>query len=412
MSRFRSQTVAFEDIETFRHLRNGGQTEEVVIACTRAGETYLFKRYSDEAIEGLKPDVLDRLICWREGLSENDRRILDEKAAWIRHLVTHRDGSVIGVLVPLAGRDFWFRDKTENSNPRDGSCLLAERVDSSFENFPRATRYVVLSKLLESITWFHRRGIAVGDLHPSNFLVSDSLSILLIDTDSFWIGGESAFPLTENDRYKASSSGEDERASLNAVTDYSKFAWITCRAMLANASVLDLGLCRPYMTTEQFEIIEAMLDCKPIISANVNQLIKQWSGCVYQDRHYEYSALLLTRKMVDEKDFRLRPGELPKVKVASSVSSKVSVQRSSGSVATVIRPSTPTTSVSNSSLTSPSHSQRTRRKWLKWVAVLIAIVLCVLAWYDGGYIPELLPLVESISQVFDRFVSWLQTLWT
>lgn len=182
--------------------------------------------------------------------------------------------------------------------------------------------------------------------------------------------------------------------------------------MSENGAVRDTEHCESYMTTEQCENIKIMLACQPVKPANISQLIKQWSRCVFGYEHYEYSVLLLTRKYVDGNSFRLRQGELPEVKVASAARSQLSVKSNSGSGSNVTTTSLPSTSVSGASLTPVSYSRPSKRKWPKWLAIiLVVVILYLVSWHDAGYFPELSPLFENISGVFDGFVSWLQTLW-
>ena len=72
--------------------------------------------------------------------------------------------------------------RTASSAPtRDGSC---RRPQQEYEY--RARLGV---KIAEAFRWLHTIGVRIGDVNPSNILVSDDGSVMLIDCDSFQIPG-------------------------------------------------------------------------------------------------------------------------------------------------------------------------------------------------------------------------------
>src|SRR6476469_1598183 len=172
----------------------GGQSSAVSWVRAPSGEVLLYKRYLPSALFDDSLDRLERLVAWRQALPPEEQAILDERVAWVRHVVV--DGSrPTGVLVAPATDPFWRLDKDNRAVPRDMAGLTlppdgAERRARDFCSIPQAIAR--LGHLLRTLSFLHGKGIAHGNLRLQNTLVTrlgSARATYLIDCDAAILHG-------------------------------------------------------------------------------------------------------------------------------------------------------------------------------------------------------------------------------
>ena len=151
-------------------LGTGGQA--TVHALTEARSHQVLKLY--------KPDVavdvasLDASIAWRDALSEDDRRFLDERSCWPVARVTAEDEEerTVGVVLNRLPEHFTVTLRSGRVRPRELQFLfLVERTRKLGVDVPEPPgRVAVLAELAKLLAFFDRNDIVHGDLSMKNVL--------------------------------------------------------------------------------------------------------------------------------------------------------------------------------------------------------------------------------------------------
>lgn len=321
--------VELDDIHTASSLVPRGQTSAVEVVRTSSGCRHVFKRYKNETRAGMRMSSLLELTDWERRLSTDDRTWLHTHGSWIRHVV-YEQGEPIGVLIPIAAHAYWTL-KGEKNVPRDGSRLL-DRSDKG-ESFNLPSRLHAIGELLATILWFHERGVVVGDIQLSNFLVGSRGQVFLIDLDSAWINGKCAFPITENLRYSAPF--DEGRHTIR--TDLYKFSLIATKVLSLNAAALDTSLCSPSLASYQSGILADLHRGVQHDSSTLNSLARNLSKCAGGATEYVFSPDAVNRVPSSGPPSRIRQGEAPLSDHCSGKSRKPAVAQS-GRNTPVVRP--------------------------------------------------------------------------
>lgn len=310
--------VALESLSAVTNLAAGGQTKAIKIVTTDTGCTHLFKCYNDSTRTSLQPEILRNVAGWRAHQSPTDRAWLDEHGAWIRHVVDHND-EIVGVLIPIAPQQFWVL-RGDKPIPREGARLLGKMANEEHFNLPH--RLHLLGVLLNEILWFHERDIVIGDIQLANILIGGSTDVFLIDLDSAWVHGRSAFPLTENPRYAAPITYSIPTCE----TDLYKFALVAIKVLSLDGSARGLDKCANSMASFQQEILASLLACHQIERSTLIKLAQMWIGCLGISNDYIFSSNATTRLISSETPCQLRPGVPPAI---DNCSARISYQMSS-----------------------------------------------------------------------------------
>ncbi|WP_067804362.1 hypothetical protein [Actinomadura formosensis] len=239
----------------------GGQSTRLTRCVGPDGGEYVFKSYTPEVRESVRPDALAAMTSWRLGLSAADRAELDRRCAWPRAVVM--DGrEVQGVLMRPAPVAMF-----EVANGRTRTWSLPRHLDAlarsegqarklGFDYYPAPVKLAVLGRMLRTMLWLHERGYAVGDLQPRNALFSfdgRAAEVLLVDCDACVpLSGEPAHAPRDPEAWKAPGSGP-----FGVRTDMFKFAWLVVRSLQENtvSTALDPGRLRAVMQSRTCDVL-------------------------------------------------------------------------------------------------------------------------------------------------------------
>jgi hypothetical protein len=270
-------------------LAAAGQTTAISL-CALGGTVYVYKRYIPSITAARPGDRLSRLVHWRLDLQPADRQQLDERTAWVRHVV-RRDGETVGVLVPPAPNQFWRVTAERKPKPRQFDLLVrpdGERSRSRGWEFLSVPQTVArLGHLLETLIFLHQRNVVVGDLQGGNILVSNLTGVpstFLIDCDSVLLGGEWTLPASELQVLRRNDPEEDWPPVLNQRTDLYKFARLAAWATGKNMAAVKLGPSVLGVMTETHsatlrKLLEAPLDQR-LPSAELRSMAMLWTRYV------------------------------------------------------------------------------------------------------------------------------------
>ncbi|PRX52259.1 hypothetical protein B0I32_1329 [Nonomuraea fuscirosea] len=220
----------------------GGQAMRVVRCLGPDAEEYLYKEYTEEVCEGLRPQPMKDLVSWRRRLTVEERAELDRRCAWPMATVVN-GGKIRGILITPAPADM-YEDDLGDPEPRHLDVLarkpdVAFRVGAPYYESP--VKLAVLAVFFDTMLWLHRHGYAIGDLHPHNALFSfDGLAgeprVLLIDCDSCVpMSGIPAFAPQDPEIWKMPGL-----QSFGPRSDLYKFGWMVVRCLQENLESVSL----------------------------------------------------------------------------------------------------------------------------------------------------------------------------
>lgn len=242
---------------------DGGQSADVNWVRIGSVEVLLYKRYLSEVVREDSMGRLTAMVEWRRSLSASDRAFLDERVAWVRHVVMD-DGRVTGVLVPPAPDPFWRLDKGRPI-PRDMACLTlaAHRAKKRSRDYTSIPQTVArLGHLLRTLSFLHSKNVTVGDLRLQNTLVStvpQAPATYLIDCDAMLLRGVSALQAAEALTMRPDDI-DDWPSVLNERTDCWKFASMAVACIGKNAALTALtDDVRRHLSSDHAEVLHDFL---------------------------------------------------------------------------------------------------------------------------------------------------------
>lgn len=225
-------------------LRDGGQTDGLRLCIAPDQRTYLFKRYKSETADEVRVPALHSMIRWRRELPDEERAVLDERCAW-PIAVVGTPARAEGILIRLAERSM-FEQRTSGSGemtetPRhldeltrspDRARRIAQRYEVKKAYYEPPYKLAVLGELLDTVTWLHQHGYAVGDLQLRNavFTIDPRPKAYLLDCDSCVpLLGEGAMPPVDPEQWKLPV--EQRGVAFDVTSDHYKFAWAVVRCV-------------------------------------------------------------------------------------------------------------------------------------------------------------------------------------
>jgi hypothetical protein len=224
-------------------LPGGGQSTGLEFVRAPDESVMLYKRYTAESLLPESRERLRTLVRWRRELNDVDRRELDARMAWVRHIVT--DGrNVTGVLITPATDGFWtWKDGKPVPRKIDSIGVAEERARKRGEDYANVPHTVAtLGHLLTTLNLLHRRGVVVGDVNRANVLVASPVTAprtYLLDCDSVLLHGRRSLRAAEAEAFRPDdiSAWPEE---LNRRTDLYKFALMCVGAVAKDMSLLSV----------------------------------------------------------------------------------------------------------------------------------------------------------------------------
>ncbi|MEU8148185.1 hypothetical protein [Nonomuraea sp. NPDC048901] len=220
----------------------GGQATRLVRCLGPDAEEYLYKEYTEEACEWLRPQPIKDLVSWRRRLTAEERAELDRRCAWPMATVVD-GGRIRGILVVPAPADM-YEDDMGDPEPRHLD-VLARRPDIAFRisapYYESPVKLAVLAVFFDTMLWLHGHGYVIGDLHPHNALFSidgpdGEPRVLLLDCDSCVpMSGTSAFQPQDPEIWKMPGL-----QSFGPRSDLYKFGWMVVRCLQENLESVSL----------------------------------------------------------------------------------------------------------------------------------------------------------------------------
>ncbi|WP_283137849.1 hypothetical protein [Rhizohabitans arisaemae] len=247
-----------------RGLRAGGQADDMRLCTGPDLEQYVYKRYSEDTIAGMREKMLIDMVRWRRELPAEERAELDRRCAWPVAAVGG-PGYVQGILIRLAPPAMFEQhtlpDGRTRVSPRHLDVLTrgperARRIGTTYYEPPY--KLAVLGQLLSTVNWLHTRGYAVGDLQLRNavFTVDPRPEVFLLDCDSCVpLSGVGALARVDPEIYQLPEGMQG--AAFDANSDYYKFAWAVVRCVQENAETfaIDQEVLKRVMTTPYVELL-------------------------------------------------------------------------------------------------------------------------------------------------------------
>jgi hypothetical protein len=214
----------------------GGFSKRIMRVTAGLRTPGLYKEYTPEKRRELNVSSLQYLVRWRQDLPHDVREFLDLFCAYPRVVVLEgRD--VAGIVMDEAPAEFIQKHPAREPTPRQAD-VLGRRRDRAREPdapyFEPPHKLALLGTLLDRMIWMHDRHLVVGDLQPSNILVTSGTTdreVYFIDCDSFWLGDLHAFPPHSPYMWDV---GTDY---CSPATDLAKFARLVVRALCDNFSM-------------------------------------------------------------------------------------------------------------------------------------------------------------------------------
>ncbi|MEV6341532.1 hypothetical protein AB0M12_43290 [Nocardia vinacea] len=272
-------------------LGEGGSAQ--VWRCTTPDEVSVaFKRYDRDTVRQLQPEVLRELVGWPHRLDQDDRKRLLELCAW-PHAVVVENHTVVGTLMPLAPREFFFESHT-GPQPRAFTRVAVRVSDAqkrrhTYFDFPH--KIARLGQLLVDLQFLHDNDIVVGDLQPNNILTTDARPVdgivsahnYFLDCDSFLIGGRGATPRLDPLPWRPPYPVQQ----FTATTDLFKFALLVIRCLAEDlaANQLDYRQYAQLLPSGDFQKVDRLLTTPhpDLTSADLRALALAWQSVVRPD---------------------------------------------------------------------------------------------------------------------------------
>jgi len=270
-------------------LEGGGQSKELSFVRSPAGEHLLYKKYLQDALTAESERRLCALARWRRMLPVDDRVELDSRTAWVRQVVRSRD-TVTGVLIQPAGSAFWMKDLGGNPVPLASYELVTQpdeamERDSDYFDIPQTLAR--LGHLLETLSFLHARGVAVGDLTLANVLVSKLAAgpeTFLVDCDAVLLDGNWTLERAEADLMRPSTGPWP--GALDRRTDLYKFGLMVGACLEKDGARMAVppGIAG-YMAADHMVMLRQFVDVDaPTPSINyVRSVARMWRRCVGAD---------------------------------------------------------------------------------------------------------------------------------
>lgn len=184
----RTRPVEFSELDVLEAVGNPGAMGTVYRV---AGQpSCLYKKYINPSIHDAR---LDRLIEWRNNLSEEAREFLDSRCAWPLVAVTEK-GRTAGFLMRSAPDDFWV-DMAGERHTLELQHLIHTAGAKAFGiQLPGPEqRLALVEKMADTLAFFEAHGIVYGDVNERNVLwtLETSPRVFIIDCDNAYLQGTS-----------------------------------------------------------------------------------------------------------------------------------------------------------------------------------------------------------------------------
>ncbi|WP_157124719.1 hypothetical protein [Nocardia pseudovaccinii] len=272
-------------------LGEGGSAQ--VWRCTTPDEVSVaFKRYDRDTVRQLEPEVLRELVDWPHRLDQDDRKRMLELCAW-PHAVVVEDRTVVGILMPLAPREFFFESHS-GPQPRAFTRVAVRVSDAqkrrhTYFDFPH--KIARLGQLLVDLQFLHDNDVVVGDLQPNNILTTDARPVdgivsahnYFLDCDSFLISGRGATPRLDPLPWRPPYPVQQ----FTATTDLFKFALLMIRCLAEDlaANQLDYRQYAQLLPSGDFQKVDRLLTTPypDLTSADLRALALAWQSVVRPD---------------------------------------------------------------------------------------------------------------------------------
>jgi hypothetical protein len=193
-----------------------------------------------------------RAVDFRDALSRSAQAGLDQVAVWPRALVVNQGGSVIGLLMPLIPKDFFFSGSDVMTGEQkdlargiewlftDTAYLAKAQVDIPHPDLTE--RLILLGKLVYAVGRLHKLGWVFGDISGKNAVWAlRPPRVLLLDCDG-------AAPLSDRSRVQGNTPtweppefGSTQHARQTDVTDVYKLGLAILRALTQTLQAKDPG---------------------------------------------------------------------------------------------------------------------------------------------------------------------------
>lgn len=194
----------------------------------------------------------ERAVDFRDAMSPAAQADLDQVAVWPRALVEDQAGTVIGLLMPLIPKDFFFKGEDAMTGEEkdltrgiewlfsDAAYLAKAQVDIPYPD--PTERLILLGKLVYAVGRLHKLGWVFGDISGKNAVWAlRPPRVLLLDCDG-------AAPLSDNSRAQGNTPtwdppefGSAHGSLQTEVTDVYKLGLAMLRALTQTQQAKEPG---------------------------------------------------------------------------------------------------------------------------------------------------------------------------
>jgi hypothetical protein len=294
----------------------------------------IFKRFRADTLPKIGWRSVDRLIGFANRLvvsSHPTDQLLWRSCAWPTALVTE-GGRPVGLIERFHGHADYVANIPDLSAgpgssfapgcPECGNAarwvrlgMARVRAGAASLHFDFPIKLQRLGELFLVVEALHRRGLSVGDLRDANVLVAPPQgrcprtgSVYLIDTDSFWIDGDSANPNRPGTSGHMSAQLGTPEWDSQALARL--FYSLLCENAGAGPAALDLCRCQRLLPLEHVEAVAALHRGTCRLS-ELHEIALEWSrleaydGSLYAARRtglrFPYRPNSVRRLVIDER---------------------------------------------------------------------------------------------------------------
>jgi hypothetical protein len=209
-----------------------------------------YKEFTTDVAEQARS--AERAVDFRDAMGPGAQAGLDQVAVWPRALVVNQGGTVIGLLMPLIPKDFFFKGNDAMTGEKkdlargiewlftDTAYLAKAQVDIPHPD--PTERLILLGKLVYAVGRLHKHGWVFGDISGKNAVWAlRPPRVLLLDCDG-------AASLSDRHRVQGNTPtweppefGSTQHARQTDVTDVYKLGLAILRALTQTLQAKDPG---------------------------------------------------------------------------------------------------------------------------------------------------------------------------
>jgi hypothetical protein len=228
----------------------------------------VFKEYKPEHRARANFDQLEKMVTFLESLNQEDGKRLVERTAWPMAIVFD-GGHPCGFLMPEVPQSFFISLKVPSGSHRQ-SLAKVELLLNSEEFLAKREipisdrrRFELVMEVAQTLEFFHRHRIAVGDISQNNLLISlePNRRCFFVDSDGMAIDGRSVLPQMETDDWMVASISREPLGT--SASDRYKLALLALRLFALSQETVDPNRLPGTFPPEVRRLIKGGLDPQP-----------------------------------------------------------------------------------------------------------------------------------------------------